>query len=206
MQTKSWKNGTVSDIEFDSEFLGDIVRVRLLRHAIRMYEMNKRQGTHNTKGRSDLHFRREALFKQKGTGRARVRHASATQCRHGAVAHGPHPRDYSYQMPRRSKTEALRSALLAKFRDGEVTLAADLGVTQAKTKPMAQMLGKLGYQKSCVIVVGERDDNLLLACRNLRRIVVVPASEVNAWHLLHYKNAIITEEAIGQLRERTRES
>lgn len=131
METTFMKGGAVSKGDFDTDFLGDVVRVRLLRHAVRMYEMNQRAGTHKTKTRAEVAFRKGRNFKQKGTGRARVRRNSVPQCYKGGVAHGPIPRDYGYQMPRRAKVEALRSALLSKFRDGEVALVDSLSFRAA---------------------------------------------------------------------------
>ncbi|HGY89586.1 MAG TPA: 50S ribosomal protein L4 [Planctomycetes bacterium] len=206
METSVWSDGQVQTEDFDTEFLGDRVKVRLLRHAVRMYQSNLRAGTHKTKSRGELHYRKAPLFKQKGTGRARVRHQAATQCRHGGIPHGPKPRDYSYHMPKKARLEALRSALLSKFRDGEVTLARSFSFPEPKTSRLAGILDDLGYAKSCLIIVAERDDNLLLSARNLRRVDVIPADDVNAFHLLHYRNVIITDDALASLRKRTDES
>ncbi|MFT7617457.1 MAG: large subunit ribosomal protein L4 [Planctomycetota bacterium] len=203
METTFYKGGKVAKGEYETDFLGDIVRVRLLRHSVRMYETNQRSGTHSVKGRSDLAFRKSALFKQKGTGRARVRHPQATQCRSGGVPHGPKVRDYTYHMPRRAKVEALRSALLSKFRDGEVAVIDSLQYDAPRTKTMISMLNELGMRQSCLIVTDLRCDNVLLSARNLNRIHIVRSEEVNAYHLLFFKNLIITEGALEQIKEKT---
>lgn len=203
METKFLKGGSVSTGDIDTDFLGDVVRVRLLRHAVRMYEHNQRAGTHKTKTRAELAFRKGHSFRQKGTGRARVRHVQAVQCRKGGVAHGPRPRDYGYDMPRRAKTEALRSALLSKFRDGEVAVADSLRFDAPKTKELKGMLASAGFEGSTLVVTHERDDNLLLSARNLRGIDVVRVEEVNAYNLLYYKNLLITEDALASIREKS---
>ncbi len=203
METTLYQGGKVAKGEVETDFLGDIVRVRLLRHSVRMYETNQRSGTHSVKGRSDLSYTKKAAFRQKGTGRARVRHVQATQCRSGGVPHGPKVRDYTYQMPRRAKVEALRSSLLSKFRDNEVAVVDSLVYDAPKTKQMVAMLNDLGMRKSCLIVTDIRCDNLLLSARNLNRIHIMRVEEVNAYHLLYFKNLIITEGALEQIREKT---
>lgn len=201
MNTKFLRNGAIAEQDVDTSFLGDIVRVRLLRHAVRMYEANTRLGTHDTKQRADLHYKRNKLFKQKGSGRARVKHASATQCRHGAVPKGPTPRDYSYSIPTRARREALRSALLSKFRDGEVTVIDAIGLNAPKSKTVAQLLEKTGMSQSCLIVTDSRDDNLLLSVRNLDRVYATTVENLNAYDVLHFRGLILTEGALSKLKE-----
>lgn len=200
MEANTLKSGKVATADFETDFLGTIVRGRLLRHAIQMYECNLRSGTHKTKSRGELSFRKSALFRQKGSGRARVRHPQATQCRSGGVPHGPKPRDYSYRMPRRAMQEATLSALLSKFRDGEVTVADSVSMDAPRTKELAGLLKSLGYEKSCLIVTHERSEALERSSSNLRRIEVVRVEEVNAYNLLFYKNLIITESALDAMR------
>ncbi|MEZ6195992.1 MAG: 50S ribosomal protein L4 [Planctomycetota bacterium] len=206
MEVTIWNKGAAQKSDVDTEFLGDVVRVRLLRHAVRMYETNRRQGTHKTKSRGELHYRKAPLFKQKGTGRARVRHPQATQCRHGGVPHGPKVRDYSYAMPKKARREATRSALLSKFRDQEIALVSDWGLAAPKTKTLASMLESLGFGGSVLVVSHEFDKNLLLSARNLRRVTVVPVEEVNAYDLLRARNVLMTQEAFATLKESGDES
>jgi large subunit ribosomal protein L4 len=202
MQTSIYRNGQMLQEDVDATFLGEIVRVRLMRHAVRMYEANKRQGTHDTKQRADLHYKRNKLFKQKGTGRARVKHASATQCRHGAVPKGPTPRDYSYAIPRRARREALKSALLSKLRDGEVTFVDSFGLEGPKTKAMADLLASVGRaERSCLIVTHERDENLLKSVRNIPRVATTLVDDLNAYDVLRFRGIVMTEAAFAKLKE-----
>ena len=205
MEATIFKNGSASRGEVNTDFLGDLVRVRLLRHATRMYHANMRSGTHSTLTRGQVAFSKRALFRQKGTGRARVRHPQATQCRKGGVPHGPRPRDYSYQMPKRARFEAMRSAVLSKFRDGEVSIIDGFGLDAPKTKTVAGILDDVGYRASCLIVTHERDDNLLLSVRNLRRVKVIPVEELNAWDVLFYRGILFTEGALEKLEARAKE-
>jgi large subunit ribosomal protein L4 len=206
MEVTTWNNGTTSAQEVDTDFLGDIVRVRLLRHAVRMYETNRRQGTHKTKSRGDLPYRKAPLFRQKGTGRARVRHPQATQCRHGGVPHGPKPRDYSYQMPKKARREATRTALLSKFRDQEIAIVSDFGLDKPRTKTFSGMLDSLGFKGSVLVVTHDMDPNLLLSARNVRRVGVMPVEELNAYELLRARNVIMTQQAFDMVKESGNES
>ena len=207
MEATFYKAGKTQTQDIDTGFLGDVVRVRLLKQAVRMYRANLRQGTHKTKSRGELPYRKAALFRQKGTGRARVRHPQAVQCRSGGVVHGPRPRDYSYSIPLRARREALKSALLSKFRDGEVAVVDGFSFDQPSTKDMARMIGELGFDgATCLIAVHETDDNLLLSARNLKRITVTRVEDLNAYELLLNKNLIITEGALEKVREKTSES
>ncbi|HYC77961.1 MAG TPA: 50S ribosomal protein L4, partial [Planctomycetota bacterium] len=113
MDVPVYRNGKTERAEVDLGFLGDRVLKRTLRDAVIMYEANARAGTHSTLGRSDIARAKKPLFAQKHTGRARVKHPQVTQCRGGGVPHGPRPRDYSYALPRKALSAALRSALLA---------------------------------------------------------------------------------------------
>lgn len=204
MQTRVFRGGQAGQDEIDTSFLGDVVKVRLLRHAVRMYETNTRAGTQSTKSRGDLHYRKAPMFRQKGTGRARVRHPQATQCRHGGVPHGPKPRDYSYHIPKRARLEALRSALLSKFRDDEITLVDDFGLSRPRTKDLAAMLQAMGRTEgTCLLVTRDRDENLLLSARNLPRVEVRVADDVNAYELLRFKNVVMTDDALETIKRRT---
>src|SRR6185503_13534264 len=107
MEIPILKRGKAERTEGDTSFLGDKVRSKTLRNAVIMYEANKRVGTHDTLTRAEVARAKRPLFKQKHTGRARVRHPQVSQCRGGGVAHGPHPRDYSYSLPRKALKVAL---------------------------------------------------------------------------------------------------
>src|SRR6187455_755630 len=122
---KSWAGGKAGTATLDGKPLGTLVKVKLLRQAVRMYEANQRLGTHSTKTRGETNFSTRKPYKQKGTGNARRGDFNSPLLRKGGVIFGPRPRDYSHTLPRKALREALRSALAGKLRDGEVvTLAA----------------------------------------------------------------------------------
>jgi large subunit ribosomal protein L4 len=166
-----------------------------------MYEANKRVGTHNTLTRAEVARAKRPLFKQKHTGRARVRHPQVPQCRGGGVAHGPHPRDYSYSLPRKALKVALKSAILSKFRDGQVALVEAFDLDAPKTKALARTLADLKFQGSCLIVVDQVDKNLLLSARNLPGVRVAPVSQLNAYDVVFHRNLVITRKGLEKLKE-----
>lgn len=201
MEIAHYTGGQAGRTEVDPSFLGDAVKTRTLRQAITMYEANKRVGTHKTKTRAEIARSKKSLFKQKGTGRARVKHPQVSQCRGGGVAHGPRPRDYSWSMPKKALKVALRSALLSKFQAGSVVLADELGITSPKTKTVAELLGKLGLSRSVLIVDVSIDQNLLLATRNLQRVSVCAAQDLNAYDVIRCQNLLLTNGALEALKE-----
>jgi large subunit ribosomal protein L4 len=201
VEVLSLKSGKTGRTEVDTAFLGDKVRTRTLKNAVIMYEANKRVGTHNTLTRAEVARAKKPLFKQKHTGRARVRHPQVPQCRGGGVAHGPHPRDYSYQMPRKALKVALKAALLSKFRDGQVAIVDAFDLPAPKTKTVVRTLGELKLEGSCLIVVDEAEKNLILSARNLHGVRVSPVSQLNAYDVVFHRNLVLTASGLEKLKE-----
>lgn len=201
MEVPIYRNGTADRVEVDPSFLGDKVKARTLRSAVIMYEANKRVGTHNTLTRGGVARSKKAIFKQKGLGRGRVRHPQVPQCRGGGVAHGPHPRDYSYRMTKKALRVALQSALLSKFRDGEVAMTEELGFDKPSTKSLNGVLKSLGCNDSCLVVTDAPDRNLVLSARNLRRVKVMAAKDLNAYDVLFHRRMVLTQKGFDALKE-----
>jgi large subunit ribosomal protein L4 len=201
VEVVSLKSGKAGKTEVDTAFLGDKVKTRTLKSAVIMYEANKRVGTHNTLTRAEVARAKKPLFKQKHTGRARVRHPQVPQCRGGGVAHGPHPRDYSYAMPRKALKTALKSALLSKFKDGEAALVDELSFKAPKTKELLKALKELKLEGSCLIVVDEADKNLVLSARNLHGVRVSAVSQLNAYDVVFHRNLVLTAKGLEKLKE-----
>ena len=201
MDVPSYKGGKTGRTEVDPSFLGDKVKTRTLKAAVQMYEANKRVGTHQTLTRAGVARAKRPIFKQKGLGRGRVRHPQVSQCRGGGLAHGPHPRDYSYRMPRKALRTALRSALLSKFQDAEVAIIEDLTLAAPSTKTLARVLDDLGCRDSALVVTPEVDMNLVLSARNLRRVKVSPVRELNAYDVLLYRRLVLVSGSLDALKE-----
>jgi large subunit ribosomal protein L4 len=200
---KSLKNGQVGELSLDTSFLADAVRPAVLREAVLMFEANRRVGTADTKTRAEVAGSTKKLYKQKHTGRARHGDKKAPSFRKGGVAHGPHPRDYRQSMPRRGKLQALRVALASKAADGQLLSWQGAALAKPSTKAVASALGALGAEGSALLVAGGKvDRNLLLSVRNLGRVRVLPASDVNAHDLVAHRYTVLLDGGFDALRER----
>jgi large subunit ribosomal protein L4 len=200
MEVPLWSGGRTTRTEVDPAFLGDRVKSRTLREAVIMYEANLRVGTHSTLRRGEVARSKRQIMPQKGTGRARVRHPQVTQCRGGGRPHGPKPRNYGYQLPRRELRVALRSAVLSKFRDGEVAVVESFGLSKPRTREVAAVLDGLGCGESCLIVTDRPDDVLVRSARNLPRVKVASVAELNAYDVVYHRNLVLTAAGLERLR------
>ena len=145
-------NQKVGELELADEVFGAEVNEALLYEAVRHYQAGQRAGTHKTKVRREVAGSGKKLWKQKGTGRARVGSVRSPIWRHGGTVHGPVPRDYSYKLPRKMVLGALRSALSAKVRDGELKVVSAFGLGEPKTKTAMNALAKLEAGRTVLVV------------------------------------------------------
>src|SRR5580693_8588673 len=155
-------NQKVGEIELADDVFGAEVNQDLLYEAVRQYQAGLRAGTHKTKTRSEVAGSGKKLWKQKGTGRARVGSVRSPVWRHGGTVHGPVPRDYSYNLPRKMQLGALRSALTAKLRDGDIKIVSAFELAGHKTKAFAQTLGKFEATSKVLLVEVAENRNLEL--------------------------------------------
>src|ERR1700733_11704033 len=194
----------VGSIELaDALFGADQVNEGLLWEAVKHYRASLRQGTHKTKSRTEVAGSGKKLWKQKGTGRARIGSVRSPLWRHGYTVHGPQPRSYDYAFPRKKLLGALRSALASKLADGKLTIVDTLEIKEAKTKLYRQALDKLNA-KSTVLLVGNGkslSQGVVLGARNLKGVELVLNNEVHPYDLLRYERAIFSKSAIEQLSE-----
>ena len=201
-QVASWNDGSVGTAELDGSALGETVKMRLLREAVRMYEANKRQGTVKTKTRGETAYTENKPYKQKGTGNARRGDRNSPLLRGGGVIFGPRPRDYSYHLPRKALREALRSALLGKLNDGEVGTLSSGAFDKPSTKTASQALAGLGCDGSALVVVPADNQTLYLSFRNIPRVHVVRASDLNTHQVLWHRKVVFVDDAWDILMQR----
>ncbi len=194
-------NQKVGEIELSEEVFGAEVNEDLLYEAVRQYQAGTRAGTHATKVRSEVAGSGKKLWKQKGTGRARVGSVRSPIWRHGGVSHGPQPRDYSYRMPRKMLLGALRSALSAKVRDGELKVVQAFQFADHKTKRAMNALATLEAGRTVLVVDNSGDRNLALGVRNLKGVTLLPTRDVNPYHLLGHKSVLLSEAAARKFSE-----
>jgi large subunit ribosomal protein L4 len=193
-------------LQIPQSFLDERVRYPLLKEAVVMYQANKRAGTHQTKTRAYVAGSTRKPWKQKGTGRARAGTRKSPLWRGGGVIFGPHPRDYSYAIPRKQRQAALRSALFAKVRDGEVVVLEGLQAGPPKTKVVAAALRAIGVRGRCLIGTHGTDKNLYLSARNIPGVLVSPVKEFNALDVLTAKTVVLTRDAFDSLLAQETES
>ena len=190
----------VGTFELDEIFAGE-VNEALLWESVKHYRASLRQGTHATKNRKAVSGAGKKLWKQKGTGRARVGSIRSPLWRHGGTVHGPVPRDYSYSLPRKMQLGALRSALSAKLQDGDIRIVSAFELAGHKTKAFAQTLGKFEATSKVLLVEAAENRNLELSARNIEGVEVVRSHEVHPYHLLGAQRILFTKDAALKLSE-----
>jgi large subunit ribosomal protein L4 len=194
----------VGSIELaDALFAPDQVNEALLWEAVKHYRASLRQGTHKTKSRTEVAGSGKKLWKQKGTGRARIGSVRSPLWRHGYTVHGPQPRSYEYAFPRKKLLGALRSALASKLADGKLTIVDTLELAEAKTKLYRAALDKLDVTRTALLVESGKtlSRSLLIGTRNLEGVELVLNNEVHPYDLLRYERAIFSAAAIEQITE-----
>jgi large subunit ribosomal protein L4 len=195
------KGKKVGTLELADEVFG-AVNEDLLWEAVKHYRASQRAGTHATKNKKLVSGAGKKLWKQKGTGRARVGSIRSPLWRHGGTVHGPQPRSYDYQFPRKKLQGALRSALAAKFADGKLMVVENFELSDAKTNGFRKMLDTLGVEKTAVLVDGAKENhNLHLSARNLKGVELLSGSEVHPYHLLRYEAAVFSRPALEKLQD-----
>ena len=192
---------TVGSMELADAVFGAEVNNALLYEAVRQITAGQRSGTAATKTRHEVSGSGKKLWKQKGTGRARVGSIRSPLWRHGGTVHGPQPRSYAYKLPRKMVLGALRSALSAKLRDGELKVVQSFELSDHKTKAVRQVLDRLDAKRSVLLVEAGENRNLTLASRNLEGVKLVPTRDVNVYDLLRFKQVLLTEPAAKKLSE-----
>jgi large subunit ribosomal protein L4 len=175
----------------------------LLWEAVKQYRAAQRAGTHATKNRKLVSGSGKKLWRQKGTGRARVGSIRSPLWRHGGTVHGPQPRSYEYDFPRKKLLGALRSALAAKLADGQLTVVESFELKEPKTKQFRQALDALKVEGTALVVEAAKVDNrnLELSSRNLDGVELVRGNEVHPYHLLRYQRAIFSQPALEKLQD-----
>jgi len=189
----------VGQVELADAVFGAKVNPHLLHEASRWYMREIRRGTHKTKDKSEVSGAGRKLWRQKGTGRARVGSIRSPLWRHGGTVHGPKPRDYSYALPKKMLLGALRSALSAKLAEQKLTVVDEWSLETHKTKALRLVLGKLNRTKSALLVAYGENRNLELASRNLERVKLVAPNVLHAYDLLNHDLLLLSKDAVARL-------
>ena len=195
------KNQKVGELELADEVFAAEINDALLYEAVRHFQAGNHRGTHKTKVRSEVAGSGKKLWKQKGTGRARVGSVRSPIWRHGGTVHGPVVRDYSYKLPRKMLQGALRSALSAKVRDGELKVVRAFDLPDHKTKHAMDALATLEAGRTVLVVDNGENKNLSLGLRNLKGVTLMPTRDVNPYHLLGHQSVLLSESAARKFSE-----
>lgn len=189
--------------EFDPASLASSISKQLLHDVVVMYERNRRVGTVQTRSRGMVAGSTKKLFRQKGTGRARMGNKRTNLRRGGGVAFGKTNVDYYYRLPKKAVRTATRMALLSKFQDDQATMLDVFSVESPKTSVVAASLTALGLsEQSTLLVVPEYDKTVWLSCRNIPNLKVLPAADLNAYVLLRQRRLLIVKDAMDRLVKR----
>jgi large subunit ribosomal protein L4 len=200
LDAKGKKVGTYSIEPTD---LAPRINKQLLHDAVVMYQANARQGSHMTKSRGMVAGSSKKLYRQKGTGNARAGSRRSGTRRGGGHIHAIHNQDYSYSMPRKALQLATRMAIASKIQDDQITLIDKLDFSEPKTKEMVGVLKHLGCQnESLLIATASHSPNVYKSARNIQKVAVQAAGDLNALSVLSARRLVITTEALDQIKQR----
>ena len=199
-QVKTLAGESTETLELSDRVFGAAINIPLVHQAVVRHLANQRQGTASTKTRSATRGTTKKMFRQKGTGRARHGDQNSNIFRGGGVAHGPHPRDYRQEMPRKMRRQALRSALSSKLAEGTLIVIQEPSFEAPRTKQLVQTLAAVApSHRRLLLVLGESNPNVQLSARNIPGVRTVLSSTLNTYDVVAAGHVVITRAAISQI-------
>jgi large subunit ribosomal protein L4 len=201
IEVKNLANEVVGKLELSDAVFKAELNQPLIWEAVKHYNDSLRAGTASTKVRGEVSGSGKKLWRQKGTGRARVGSIRSPLWRHGGTVHGPKPRDYSYRFPRKKLQGALRSALSAKLSEKSVAVIDTFLLENHKTKDFQKILKGLGFSGKVLVVDSSENKNLALSSRNLPKVKLVPGTGVNIFDVVNSNTLIFSKDSILQVQE-----
>lgn len=192
----------IDSLRVDEAAFGGSVRFPLLKQAVVMYHANKRVGTAATKSRSMVAGSGKKLFRQKGTGNARIGNVRTGKRTGGGVTFAKQVRDFGQRMPRKQRRLARDSAILAKLLGSDVVVVDGPNFEKPKTRDFVSILNNLKIQRSCLVTISSADDNLCKSANNVPKVAVVPVNQLNAGDICSHRKMLITKEALLSMLER----
>lgn len=191
----------VGEMELSDAVFGVKPNKFALHQVVVNFLANRRQGTQSTKTRSEVSGGGRKPWKQKGTGHARQGSTRAPQWRHGGVALGPKPRDYSFAVNKKVKRLAMKSALSSKVLDNEICVLDALSLDEIRTKTIVEMLAALGSNKKTLIVTAAPDDAVIRSARNIPGVKTTIPGALNVYDILNYDKFIVVKDAVAAIEE-----
>jgi large subunit ribosomal protein L4 len=189
----------IGKVDLDDKVFDGKVNESLIHQVVLMYQANKRQGTAATKTRANVSGGNSKPWRQKGTGRARAGSSRSPLWRKGGTVFGPHPRDYSYQLPKKIKKNALISSMNSRLNDNMVKVLDELTVSEGKTKEFTKILEALKLKRKVLFVCDNTKDDVLRSSRNVKTVNVKRWESINALDVLLSDNLVITQKALESL-------
>ncbi|MBX7221666.1 MAG: 50S ribosomal protein L4 [Blastocatellia bacterium] len=199
VKVKNLKNEEIGEIELSERVFGAPLNQGLIYEAVKEYRANGRAGTVGTKTRGDVSGAGRKLWKQKGTGRARIASLRSPLWKGGGNVHGPQPRDWSYSIPKKMRQGAIRSALSERLREGGLVVVENFEMDQPKTKQLTSILKNLGAEARTLLVDSLENRNLILASRNLAAVQHVNGFGVNILNVLQHEKIVVSRRAVEEL-------
>jgi len=201
VEVRNLENEKVGQIDLSEKVFAATVNDHLLYESVRHFLAGRRAGTHATKNRALVSGSGRKLWRQKGTGRARVGSIRSPLWRHGGTIHGPQPRSYSYRLPRKMLLGAMRSALSAKLAGEQITVIDEFKLENHKTKQLREILDRFQAEDSVLIVESPGNLNLERSSRNLEGVELLSGPQLRPYHILRYKKMLISKAALERLQE-----
>jgi large subunit ribosomal protein L4 len=201
IEVRNLANEVVGRLELSEAVFKAKLNKPLIWEAVKHYNDSLRAGTASTKVRSEVSGSGKKLWRQKGTGRARIGSIRSPIWRHGGTVHGPKPRSYSYRFPRKKLRGAMRSALSAKLNENSVAVIEAFSLESHKTKEFQKLLSNLGCAGKVLVVESERSKNLALSSRNLPRVKLVAGTGINIFDVVNSNVLLFSKESILQVQE-----
>ncbi|HQU82156.1 MAG TPA: 50S ribosomal protein L4, partial [Pyrinomonadaceae bacterium] len=206
VKVRNLKNKEVGEVTLSDAVFGVELNEALIHAAVKNYLANGRQGTSATKTRGNVSGSGRKLWKQKGTGRARIASLRSPLWKGGGNVHGPQPRDWSYKMPKKMRRGALRSALSERLREGNLIVVDEMTFDTPKTKDFVIAIGGLALSESKkavkTLIVDSLDNaNLILSSRNVQKTKVTNSFGLNIYDLLYHEKLVISKTAVEELNE-----
>lgn len=206
VKVRNLSNKEVGDVTLSDAVFGVELNEALIHAAVKNYLANKRQGTSATKTRGNVSGSGRKLWKQKGTGRARIASLRSPLWKGGGNVHGPQPRDWSYNLPKKMRRGALRSALSERLREGNIIIVDEISLANPKTKDFLNALSTLGLienkKRAKTLFVDSLDNaNLILSSRNVQKTKVTNSYGLNIYDLIYHEKLVLSKTAVEELNQ-----
>ncbi len=199
VKVRNIKNEEIGDVELSDAVFGVELNESLIHAAVRNFLANRRAGTVGTKTRGDVSGSGRKLWKQKGTGRARIASLRSPLWKGGGNVHGPQPRDWSYKMPKKMRRGALRSVLSERLREGNLVIIDQFSFEKPRTKDFVAAMGSMGLTGKALIVESGENINLVLSARNVGKTKVVRSQSLNIYDVLYHEKLVLSRAAVEDI-------